>query len=454
MTSLINSFRKEETSTETSTKIKTQIDAKTKKHPCYSQFAHNYARIHIPVAASCNISCNYCDRKYDCLHETRPGVSSSLLSPTEALASFKKIKEKMDNLTVVGVAGPGDALASFDAVRKSLQLIKKDSPEQTFCLSTNGLALPAYQEELVELGVSHVTITINAVDPKIGAQIYEKVNYQGQSLSGTAGAEILLKNQLQGLKYLSDRGIMVKVNIVLIKGINDQHLKEVVQTVKEAGAFMTNIMPLIPVEGTAFADFPLTSNKELDQIRKKAEVDLKQMYHCQQCRADAVGCLNKDRSREFNRESAKKVKMSKSELDIESNSGSEILKGSYFLEEKEMLLAVASEKGQIVNLHFGHAESFYIYRVKGNSIKFLEKRNVGQYCLDKSCNDPEQRLEKIINTIADCEAVLSVRIGTRPRRKLAQNNIQAVMVYDRIKPAVRYALEKIDSAKTAGAEII
>ncbi|MFP4199543.1 MAG: hypothetical protein ACLFSO_08130 [Halanaerobium sp.] len=78
------------------------------------------------------------------MHETRPGVSSTLLSPAEALASFKKIREKMDNLTVVGVAGPGDALASFEATQKSLQLIKAEAPEQPKILEGNYYL---YQEE-------------------------------------------------------------------------------------------------------------------------------------------------------------------------------------------------------------------------------------------------------------------------------------------------------------------
>ncbi|MEC9489570.1 MAG: nitrogenase cofactor biosynthesis protein NifB [Halanaerobiales bacterium] len=415
------------------------MDLKTKTHPCYSKFAHNYARMHIPVAAKCNISCNYCNRKYDCLHETRPGVTSKLLSPTEALARFKIVKSKVDNLSVVGVAGPGDALASFEATRESLELIKAEDPDLTFCLSTNGLSLPDYQEEIVRLGVSHVTITINAVEPEIGAKIYERVNYKGETLTGVEGAELLLKNQLSGLKYLAQNGVLCKVNIVLIKGINNYHIEEVVKTVKEAGAFMTNIMPLIPVEDTPFADNPLTSKVELDYLRNKCEENLKQMYHCQQCRSDAVGCLNKDRSLEFKEENS---------LKLEKKSESLVLEGNYYLEQEERLFAVASQEGEIVNLHFGHAKDFYIYQVKESSIKFIEKRNVEQYCTDKECSDSEDRIGRIINTISDCEAVLSVRIGTVPRRKLLQHNIIAVMVYDKIESAIRFALGEMYSENT------
>lgn len=275
------------------------IEEKTKKHPCFSQSAHKYARMHIPVAPECTISCNYCNRKYDCLNETRPGVTSEVLTPEQSLSKFIRVRDKLTNLSVVGVAGPGDALASFSRTKKSFQLIKKEDPEITFCLSTNGLLLPDYQEEIIKLGVSHVTITINAIDPEIGAYIYEQVDYHGDILQGKEGAGILLSNQLEGLNYLAASGVVCKINIVLIKGVNDHHIEQVVKTVSHYGAFMTNIMPLIPVEGTPFSDVPLISKKELNSIRQRCEPYLKQMYHCQQCRADAIGCLTQDRSREF-----------------------------------------------------------------------------------------------------------------------------------------------------------
>ena len=56
--------------------------AKIQDHPCYSEDAHHYfARMHIAVAPACNIQCNYCNRKYDCSNESRPGVVSEKLTP-------------------------------------------------------------------------------------------------------------------------------------------------------------------------------------------------------------------------------------------------------------------------------------------------------------------------------------------------------------------------------------
>ena len=60
------------------------IRAKVQDHPCYSEDAHHYfARMHVAVAPACNIQCHYCNRKYDCSNESRPGVVSELLTPDQ-----------------------------------------------------------------------------------------------------------------------------------------------------------------------------------------------------------------------------------------------------------------------------------------------------------------------------------------------------------------------------------
>ncbi|HEX3029635.1 MAG TPA: nitrogenase component 1, partial [Clostridia bacterium] len=67
------------------------IDEKTASHPCFSGGACQNARMHIPVAPACNISCNYCNRKYDCQNESRPGVTSEVLTPAAALEKFLRV---------------------------------------------------------------------------------------------------------------------------------------------------------------------------------------------------------------------------------------------------------------------------------------------------------------------------------------------------------------------------
>ena len=61
------------------------------------------------------------------------------------------------------------------------------------CLSTNGLNLFPYIDELKELNVDHVTITINSLDPDVLAGIYSWVRFDKRIYRGREGAEILLE---------------------------------------------------------------------------------------------------------------------------------------------------------------------------------------------------------------------------------------------------------------------
>ena len=148
------------------------------KHPCFNEEAKGvYARIHLPVAPSCNIQCNYCNRKYDCVNESRPGVTSGVLSPMKATAYLKELSKTIENISVIGIAGPGDPFANPEETMQTLREINKEFPDKIFCLSTNGLGLEPYIDEIAQLRVSHVTLTINAVDPNISADIYRWVRF-------------------------------------------------------------------------------------------------------------------------------------------------------------------------------------------------------------------------------------------------------------------------------------
>lgn len=272
------------------------LKKKTAAHPCFTPGAHDYARLHLPVAPKCNIQCNYCSRRFSCVNESRPGVTSEVLSPVGALRRFLEVRKAVPNLTVVGISGPGDPLANIDEVLETLRLVRYADQAMTFCLSTNGLMLPRYAQALYEAGVSHFTVTMNALDPVIGAKIYRYINGDGMIYTGVRGAGFLIERQLAGLQALRNLDVVCKVNIVAIKGINDTHIEAIAERVNAYGVAATNIMPLIPVEGTPLARNPVMDASELKTLRDTCAKHVPQMYHCRQCRADAVGMLGKDLS--------------------------------------------------------------------------------------------------------------------------------------------------------------
>ena len=150
-----------------------EIWEKVKNHPCYSEEAHHhFARMHVAVAPACNIQCNYCNRKYDCANESRLGVVSERLTPEQAAKKVFAVASTIPQMTALGIAGPGDPLANPAKTFKTFELVAQKAPDIKLCLSTNGLALPKYVDTIMQYNIDHVTITINMVDPEIGAKIY------------------------------------------------------------------------------------------------------------------------------------------------------------------------------------------------------------------------------------------------------------------------------------------
>ena len=258
----------------------------TSVHPCYNEKMHfKTARIHLPVAPKCNIQCGYCVRKIDkCEH--RPGVSSGVIGPQEALERVDKYVKEMDNLKVVGIAGPAEALANEETF-ETLRLVHEKYPDLIKCIATNGLLLSERVDDLKAVGVTSVTVTVNAVNPETAAKIYHWVRYHDKTYKGLEAAELLVKKQWEGIKAATNAGLLVKTNTVLLPEINMEEIEEIAKKAAEYGAAIMNIIPLIPLYDFELSEPP--SCEDLNLVRTLAEEYLPQFRLCQQCRADAVG---------------------------------------------------------------------------------------------------------------------------------------------------------------------
>ncbi|BCG59806.1 FeMo cofactor biosynthesis protein NifB [Paenibacillus sp. URB8-2] len=412
--------------------------ANESRHPCYDEMAHHYfARMHVAVAPKCNINCNYCNIKYDCVSESRPGVVSKVLTPQEAYAKVRSTLASLPQLTVVGIAGPGDPLANPRETFETFGLLSEGLPDLQLCLSTNGLKLPDYSEDIVRHRIAHVTVTVNAVDPQIGAEVYRAVFFRGKAYRGRDAAELLLHNQLEGIRRIAERGVKVKVNSVLIPGVNDSHLIKVTEAVKAAGASSHNIMPLILSPGSVYEK---EGRKEpasslMLQVQARSEAVIPVMRHCRQCRADAVGLIGDDLGVKTDNTPAREYDpAAREELLIrldrtaaerkrrESNAGEQGERGS-------LRIAVATRGGGQVNVHFGHAREFLVYEVSGQEQKLLGVRRIQAYCNGKAeCGeaDKETILDETVALLQDCSIVLCAAIGPGPSERLARAGLTAL----------------------------
>ena len=361
-------------------------------HPCFDNAARlKYGRVHLPVAPGCNVQCNFCDRRFDCANESRPGVTSVLLSPKQAADYTADVLQQHPAIKVVGIAGPGDPLAQAEKTLRTLQLVRQAHPDVLLCVATNGLALEQHVDALLELAVSHVTVTVCAVDPEIGAQIYAWVRDGNTLLKGRDAAARMWEAQQAGIQALHRAGIMIKINSIMVPGVNDHHLPEVARAVAALGAQRFNCLPMRPVDGTPLASLGEPETALVHRVRAECAQHLQQMEHCQRCRADAVGRLGHTPSPE-------------QLVLLRTHATHPATERPY--------VAVASQEGVLVNQHLGEAEHFWIFAHQGDGYVQVDRRAA------PVAGAGTERWTQVAQLLADCRALLVQAAGDSPRRIL------------------------------------
>lgn len=393
---------------------------KTFNHPCFnSAHAATHGRIHLPVAKKCNIQCGYCNRLYDCVNESRPGVTSAVLSPDQAVVYLKRIMPPDKSITVIGIAGPGDPFAEPEKTLETLSKVKEEFPTIELCVSTNGLTVAEYVDDLVNIGVNFVTITVNAIDPAIQAKIISWARFKSKMYRGLDAANILISQQLKAIKELKSKGVTVKINTIVLPGINDNHIEEVAKTVAALGADVHNCIPFLPVEDSTFESLERPDHDTMQKARWQAGQYMQVVKHCARCRSDAVGLLGQ------------------SNPDHIAEILKEITMGPMNPNESRPYVAITSKEGVLINEHLGKSERFYIFEKNDSDYNLVAIRDAPKL------EAGENRWETLAKLLEDCQAIVTYQVGGPPQYYLEKAGIK---VYTS-EGMIEYALDAIYSGK-------
>jgi len=383
----------------------------TNNHPCFSEGArHETGRIHLPVAPACNMQCNYCNRDFECVNESRPGVSCAILQPLQAADYLDEVLERIKNIAVVGIAGPGDPFANPTETMETLRLVRERHPEMMLCVATNGLALADYVDELAALKVSHGTVTVNAVDPVIAGKIYAWARLKSKVYRGAAAARVILANQQEAIRRLKAKGMVVKINTVIIPGINDSHVVTIAKAMKDMQVDIFNAIPMYHVADTPFADIaPLPADKIAD-LREAAGLYLPQMSHCNRCRADAAGLIGSKQNEEIVGLLRKASRPRQSQA--------------------RPYVAVASMEGIFVNQHVGEASGLWIFGARDGKSVLIDRRPT------PPSGGGTERWEDMSALLGDCNTLLAAGIGPTPLTIMEKSGIHVVAMEGLVKEGV------------------
>jgi len=384
-------------------------------HPCFSESArHRVGRIHLPVAPKCNMQCNYCNRDFECVNESRPGVSSAILLPWQAADYLDDVLDRIKNIAVVGIAGPGDPFANPVETMETLRLVRERHPEMMLCVATNGLAMADYVDDLAGLKVSHVTVTVNAVDPAVGEKIYAWARLKSKVYRGADAAQVILENQKEAIRRLKAKDMTVKINTVIIPGINDDHVVEIAKEMAAMKADIFNAIPMYHVAGTPFANIAPLPTDKITALREAAGSYLPQMSHCSRCRADAAGMIGEKQNDEI--------------MDL-------LRKASRPHRSPERpYVAVASMEGIFVNQHLGEAAGLWIFGMHAGKAVLIDRRPA------PPSGGGAERWKAMALLLHDCNTVLASDIGPYPLIILERSGIHVVVMEGLAKEGVEATL--------------
>ncbi len=383
------------------------------RHPCFSETcSRQYGRIHLPVAPRCNVQCNFCNRKYDCINESRPGVSSGVLSPGQAMGYLGEALKAAPNITVVGIAGPGDPFANRVETMETLRRVRRDYPEMLLCVASNGLDVEPNVDELAQLQVSHVTLTISAIDPAIAGDIYTWVRYNKRIYRGEGAGRVMIDRQIGALRKLIAAGIIVKVNTIVIPGVNDHHVLDVARFLKGEGVHRMNCMGMCHVPDTPFEAVIPPSDEEIRDLQNQTAEFLPQMTHCRRCRADAAGLLGEGISQQM------------------QQTLSRYANGPVEPDQRRPYVAVASLEGMLINQHLGEAKELSIFAPAGDGFRLIERRRA------PAPGGGEKRWTQLGAALGDCRALLCSSAGRTPIETLSATGLKVLMTEGLISQAL------------------
>lgn len=188
--------------------------------------------LRVSVTERCNFRCQYC----------MPEKPFSWV-PKENLLSFEElflfikvaIDEGVNKIRITG----GEPLLRED-LDKFLKMIYDYKSDIDLCMTTNAYLLKGAAQKLKDAGLKRINVSIDTLIPEVAQEIAQKD---------------VLKNVLEGVDEALKVGLKVKVNMVPMKGINDNEILDVMDYCKERGMviryieYMENVHAAVDIKG-------------------------------------------------------------------------------------------------------------------------------------------------------------------------------------------------------------
>jgi len=207
------------------------------------QFNRKFSYLRLSVTDICNFSCSYClPNGYQCTHKDANVLSTSEIK--RLLTGFANNGLKKVRLT-----------GGEPSVRKDLVDIIAATAEtpgiETVAITTNGYHLPKHIKSWKEAGLTAINISIDSLD----AGLFKEITGHDR-----------LTEVLTGIELALELGLKVKLNAVLLKGLNHTQLPQFLDFIKNRSIAIRFIELMQTGDNKAYFDAHHISGNSIQQL--------------------------------------------------------------------------------------------------------------------------------------------------------------------------------------------
>jgi cyclic pyranopterin phosphate synthase len=207
----------------------------------HDQFARPLRSLRISVTDRCNMRCRYCMPEQD-----------YVWLPRESILSFEEIDRLVGIFAGLGVEKlrltGGEPLLRHELF-KLVGLVRRHPQVHDIALTTNGILLARHAGELRRAGLDRVTVSLDTLRPERMLEFARSAKH-GDVLDGITAA--------QAAGFGS-----IKLNVVVIRGYNDDEVAELLEFGRRQGAEVRFIEYMDVGGATEWSSAQVVSQREI-----------------------------------------------------------------------------------------------------------------------------------------------------------------------------------------------
>lgn len=212
--------------------------------------------IRISVTQRCNLACVYCHMEGEDFHCGTEMTPEEIQRIVNVAASTGVSKVKLTG---------GEPLLRKD-ILDIVERIRDTAGIREVSMTTNGILLAGYAERLKRAGLARVNVSLDTLK----LERFKKIT----------GVDAL-GDVVFGIREAIKAGLHpVKVNMVLLKGVNEDEITEMIGFAKENGLILQIIELESPDEDELYRSYHVDLDSVEDHLEKMAErVTVRRMHH-------------------------------------------------------------------------------------------------------------------------------------------------------------------------------